>query len=102
MRQYRKVFLSTPEDGKNKRRFKKFKRMIGKFRHSLKKNRRQPNFEIDFLGKPRIYFFECVWYKTQNEDTPAEITADTSLTFRNSGQWEDSVRVTTLSKEFGR
>ena len=55
-----------------------------KFRDYVKKNRLQPNFEIDFLGNLCIYFLNVFGQEIQNEDTPAENTTDTSLTFRSS------------------
>ena len=48
------------------------------------KNIHQPNFEEDFLGKSCTYFLKVFGIEIQNEDTPAEITADTSVTFRSS------------------
>ena len=88
-----KMFLSTPDDGEGS--FNKFRKNIGKFRDDFKKNRRQPNFEVDFLGKPCIYFLNVFGIETQNEDTLAKITANTPLTFKSSDQQEGSVRIST-------
>ena len=85
-----KIFLATPDDGEMGGRFNKFRKSIGKFRDDFKKNRHQPNFEEDFLGKPCTYFLNVFDIETQNEDTPTEITADTPLTFKNSDQQEES------------
>ena len=87
------MFASTPDDGEVEGRFNKFKKSIGKFWDDYKKNRRQPNVKEDFLGKSFIYFQNVFGIEAQNEDTPVEITADTSLTFRSSGQQEISARV---------
>ena len=90
-----KMFLSTPDDGEIGGWFNKFKKSIRKFWDDFKKYRCQPNIEEDFLGKPYIYFLKVFGIETQNEDTPAEIAADTSLTFRSSDQQEGSVRIST-------
>ena len=89
-----KIFLPTPDDsGKMGSRFNKFRKTIGKFRDDLKKNRRQPNFEENFLGKSCTYFLNVFDIETQNQDTPAEITADTPLSFsRSTDQQEVSTR----------
>ena len=87
------MFASTPDDGEVEGRFNKFQKSIGKFWDDYKKNRRQPNVKEDFLGKSFIYFQNVFGIEAQNEDTPVEITADTSLTFRSSGQQEISARV---------
>ena len=80
------MFASTPDDGEVEGRFNKFKRSIGKFLDDYKKNRHQSNVKEDFLGKSCIYFLNVFGIEPQNEHTPAEITADTSLTFRSSDQ----------------
>ena len=80
------MFASTPDDGEVEGRFNKFKKSIGKFRDDYKKNRRQSNVKEDFLGKSCIFFLNVFGIEPQNEHTPAEITADTSLTFRGSDQ----------------
>ena len=67
--------------------------MIRKFRDYVKENRRQPN--LDFLGKPHINFLNLFGVETQNKDSTAEITADTTLTFRSMDQQENSVRAST-------
>ena len=67
--------------------------MIRKFRDYVKENRRQPN--LDFLGKPHINFLNLFGVETQNKDSTAEITADTTLTFRSMNQQENSVRAST-------
>ena len=87
-----KMFLSTPPDDCQGR-FNKFRRSIGKFRDDVKKNRRQLNFEEDFLGKPCIYFLNVFGIEAHNGDTPAEITVATPLTFRSSDQQEVPTRV---------
>ena len=81
-----KMFVSTPDDDKVGGRFNKFKKSIGNFRDDYKKNRCQPNFKEDFSGKPCIYFLEVFGVETQNEEAPAEITADAPMTFRSSDQ----------------
>ena len=48
---------------------------------------------MDFPGKHCINFLNVSGLKIQNEVTPADITADISLTFRSNNQQEDSVRV---------
>ena len=89
-----RMFVSAADEGEVGGRFAKFKRSIGKFRVDFSKNRRQPNFEEDFLGKPCSYFLNVFGIETQNEDTPAEITADTPLSFsRSADQQEVSPRV---------
>ena len=88
------MFLSTPDDGEIGGWFNKFKKSIRKFQDDFKKCRCQPNIEEDFLDNPCIYFLKVLGIETQNED-PADIAADTSLTFRSSDQQEDSVRVST-------
>ena len=87
------MFLPAPDEGEVGGRFSRFRRSIRKFRDDCKKNRRQPNFEEDFLGKPCTYFLNVFCIETQNEDTTAEITADTPLSFRSSNQQEVSTRV---------
>ena len=67
--------------------------MIRKFRDYVKENRRQPN--LDFLGKPHINFLNLFGVATQNKDSTAEITADTTLTFRSMNHQENSVRAST-------
>ena len=86
-----KMFLSTPDDCEG--RFNKFRKSIETFWDDVKKNRRQPNFEETFLGKPCIYFLNVFGIETQNEDTPAEITVGTPLTFRSSDQQEVPTRI---------
>ena len=58
-----RMFVSAGDEGEVGGRFGNFKRSIGKFRVDFSKNRRQSNFEEDFLGKTYSYFFECVWYR---------------------------------------
>ena len=67
--------------------------MIRKFRDYVKENRREPN--LDFLCKPYINFLNLFGAETQNKDSAAEITADTTLTFRSMDQQENSVRAST-------
>ena len=68
-----KMFLPAPDVGEVGGRFNKFRKSIGKFRDIFMKNRRQPNFKEDFLGKPCIYFLKVFGIETQNnEDTPAD------------------------------
>ena len=90
-----RMFVSAADEGEVGGGFAKFKRSIGKFRVDFSKNRRQPNFEEDFLGKPCSYFLNVFGIETQNQDTPAEITADTPLSFSRStaDQQEVSTRV---------
>ena len=91
-----KIFLLSPDEGEVAGGFNKFKKSTGKFRVDFEKNRRQPNFEEDFLSKPCMYFLKVFGIETQSENTPAELTvADTSLTFRSSDPQEGSVRVST-------
>ena len=78
-------------------RLSKFKKSIGKFRVDFSKNRRQPNFEEDFLGKPCTYFLKVFSIETQNADTQVEITADTPLSFTNSDQQEVSANRASIS-----
>ena len=61
-----KMFLPAPGVGEVGGRFNKFKKSIGKFRDIFMKNRRQPNFKEDFLGKPCIYFLKVLGIETQN------------------------------------
>ena len=79
-----KMFLSTADYGRDKGRFKKFKRNIGGFQDDFSRNRCQRNFDLDFLDKPYIYFLIVFAIETQNEDALADVTAETSLTFRSS------------------
>ena len=81
-----KMFVSTPDDDEVEGRFNKFKKSIGNFWNDYNKNRWQPNFKEDFSGKPCIYFLKVFGVETQNEEAPAELTADTPMTFRNSDQ----------------
>ena len=92
-----KMFLPTPDVGKVGGRFNKFKKSIGKFRVDFSKNRCQPNFEEDFLGKLCIYFLKVFGKETQNVHTQVEITADTPLSFRSSDQQEDSANRASIS-----
>ena len=48
---------------------------------------------MDFPGKHCINFLNVSGLEIQNVVTPADIAADTSLTFRSNDQQEDSVRV---------
>ena len=89
-----KMFLPTPDVGEVGGRFKK---SIGKFRVDFSENRRQPNFEEDFLGKPCTYFLKVFGIETQNADTQVEITADTPLSFRSSDQQEVSANRASIS-----
>ena len=72
-----KMFLPTLDVGEVGGSFNKFKKGIGKFRVDFSKNRCQPNFKEDFLGKPCTYFLKVFSIETQNADTQVEITADT-------------------------
>ena len=92
-----KMFLPALDVGKVWGRFNKFKKSIGKFRVDFSKNRRQPNFEEDFLGKPCTYFLKVFGIETQNADTQVEITADTPLSFTNSDQQEVSANRASIS-----
>ena len=92
-----KMFLPAPDAGEVWGRFNKFKKSIGKFRVDFSKNRRQPNFEEDFLGKPCTYFLKVFGIETQNTDTQVEITADTPLSFTNSDQQEFSANRASIS-----
>ena len=92
-----KMFLPTPDVGEVGRRLNKFKKSIGKFRVDFSRNRRQPNFEEDFLGKPCTYFLKVFGKETQNADTQVEITADTPLSFTNSDQQEVSANRASIS-----
>ena len=91
------MFLPTPDVGEVGGRFNKFKKSIGKFRVDFSKNRCQPNFEEDFLGKLCTYFLKVFGIETQNVDTQVEITADTPLSFRSSDQQEDSANRASIS-----
>ena len=73
-----KIFLSTPDHGKDEGRFKKFKRNIGEFQDDFSRNRCQQNFDLDFLDNPYIYFLIVFAIETQNEDAPADVTTETS------------------------
>ena len=91
-----RMFLSAPDEGYAGGRYNKFRKSIGKFWVDFSKNRCQPNFEEDFLGKPCSYFLNVFGIETQNQDTPAEIiTADTPLSLSRStaDQQEVSTRV---------
>ena len=92
-----KMFLPAPDVGEVRGRFNKFKKSIGKFRVEFSKNRRQSNFEEDFLGKPCTYFLKVYGIETQNTDTPVEITPDTPLSFKSSDQQEISARAGSIS-----
>ena len=92
-----KMFLPTSNVGEVGGRFNKFKKSIGKFRVDFSRNRRQPNFEEDFLGKPCTYFLKVFGIETQNADTQVEITADTPLSFTNSDQQEVSANRASIS-----
>ena len=88
------MIVSAVDEGKVGGRFAKFKRSSGKCPVDFSKNRRQPNFEEGFLGKPCSYFLNVFGIETQNEDTPAEITAVTPLSFsRSTDPQEVSTRV---------
>ena len=88
-----RMFLSALDEGKVGGRFNKFRKSIGKFQVDFNENRHQPNFEEDFLDKPCPCFLNVFSIEIQNVDTPAEITADTPLSFRSSDQQEVSARV---------